>query len=100
MAWRRRKANGTAGLRDHGVYLAQTEAGTGGALRGEEWLEGMPSYFICHAEASIGHRYRDVIARSDMILAVGADDLVGGGYRQHTAIRHCVARIQGQVQNC
>src|SRR5690606_18441699 len=93
-------ADRTVRLPHEAVDLREAETGAV-ALRlgGEEGLERPRRHCRRHARARVAHDDADMLARLAVRLALLlGDEEVGGGDREPAAIRHGIARIDGEVE--
>ena len=92
-----------ARLLDETIDLAQAEAGAlAGLFGGEERLEGARGDLLPHADALVGHRDQHVLtwAHLGVVRAIGfVEQDVAGLDGQAAALRHRIARIDGEIEN-
>ena len=92
-----------AGLLDEAVDLRQAEPRAVADILGRvERLEGMGLNLLGHARAGVGDGDHDVLARHDLGLCrgIGLVEIgVGGLDGELAAVRHGVARIDGEIED-
>lgn len=73
------------------LYHWQADTAQAFAFRGEKWLEGTGHRLLRHSDTAVFNAELD---KSGMALNCG-----GGTYRDQTAIRHCIARVEHEIQD-
>src|SRR6185437_16429434 len=95
--------NEAAGLLDDAIDRGEAEPGAAADFLGrEEWLENPREIFLGDADAGIADLDQHILPRRHDLDAApqrARDGGVGGPDRQHAAIRHRVARIDGEIDD-